>query len=406
MRICYLCADRGISLAKHNGASAHFRSLVRAFSGLGHEVLVLTPSQEGSEDLGVPIVPIPTPHILDALLSDARHRAETGSKAADRARARMRVVHALGHIWNNVLVEQVLRDVLAEYCPDLLFEVYSPFGVAGGIVAKQMGVRHILNVHAPLAWEGQQYRHQALQEAAEVLEETALTSAPLVVTNSRELRDDLITAGVIASKIAVVPNGVDVDLFTPNGPTYQQGLEGKTVIGFVGSLKAWHGVDLLVEAFKQLASDPRFHLLIVGDGPMARLLHALRQEFPGQVTLVGAVPHTEVPAYIRAMDVTVAPYPQLERFYFSPLKILEYMAAGRAVVAASIGQINELIRDGETGLLVPLSDAGALAQAIRRLAEEPDLRHALGTHAASEARQTHTWAQRVSEIINLAQAMA
>ena len=404
MRICYLCADRGISLAKHNGASAHFRSLVRAFSGLGHEVLVLTPSPEGSEDLGVPIVPIPTPPILQDLLTHARHLVETNRKAADWAR--MRVVHALGHIWNNVVVEQVLRDVLAEYCPDLLFEVYSPFGVAGGIVAKQMGVRHILNVHAPLAWEGQKYRHQALQEAAEVLEETALTSAPLVVTNSRELRDDLVAAGIIASKIAVVPNGVDVDLFTPNGPAYRQGLEGKAVIGFVGSLKAWHGVDLLVEAFKQLASDPRFHLLIVGDGPMAKLLHSLREEFPGQITLVGAVPHTEVPAYIRAMDVTVASYPQLERFYFSPLKILEYMAAGRAVVAASVGQINDLIRDGETGLLVPLGDAGALALAIRRLAEEPDLRHALGTQAALEARQTHTWAQRASEIINLAQAMA
>ena len=105
---------------------------------------------------------------------------------------------------------------------------------------------------------------------------------------SSELRDALIQAGVPASKIAAVPNGVDADLFTPVGEAYRNGFEGKCVVGFVGSLKAWHGLDLLAEAFRRLAADPRYHLLVVGQGPQAKLIESLREELPGRVTQVGA----------------------------------------------------------------------------------------------------------------------
>lgn len=391
MRICYLCADRGISLGKHNGASAHFRSLVAAFAALGHDVVVVTPSADG--DLGVPVVRIPAPEVLRAVAS-----------GVDREQRRL--AHALGHVWNNVLVEQTLREVVPKQRPDLLFEVYSPYGVAGGVMASRLGVRHLLNVHAPLAWEGKRYRGQALQEAAEALERVALDSASFVVTNTNELSRDLVAEGVPASKVAVVPNGVDVELFGPDGPAQDAGLEGKLVVGFVGSLKAWHGVDILVEAFRAVASDARFHLLVVGDGPMARALRALGDELPGRVTLTGAVPLAQVPSYVRAMDVAVAPYPVLERFYFSPLKVLEYMAAGRAVVASRIGQLVDLIDDGETGLLVPPGDATALADAVRTLAADPALRERLGARAAAEARRSHTWARRAREILEHAEATA
>jgi glycosyltransferase involved in cell wall biosynthesis len=402
MKICYLCADLGISLARHNGASAHFRSLVRAFKALGHDLVVITPSVEGTEELGVPVVPIPAPRIVEPLLSEARRRVdEDGSTAAwDR----LRVVRALGHVWNNVAVERVLGDVLPEHAPDLVFEVYSPFGVAGGVMARRLGARYVLNVHAPLAWEGTRYRRQALPEAAETLEELAFLTAPLVVTNSRELRDQLVDAGVRPGKVEVVVNGVDVDLFTEDGLARREGLDGKVVLGFVGSLKAWHGVDVLISAFRCLAEDPRFHLLVVGDGPLAKDLRALGEELPGRVSVVGAVPQDDVPAYVRAMDIAVAPYPPLDRFYFSPLKVLEYMAVGRAVVASRIGQNVDLIRDGQTGLLIPPGDAAALADAARELAADERLRRDLGAAAATETRASHTWKQRAAEIVELAEA--
>ncbi len=389
MKICFLSADRGISFEKHNGASAHVRSLVRTFSKLGHDVSLATPSA-GGDELGVPVFRIPTPNILTALLD-----------GADRERKRM--AHALGHIWNNVLVEQSLQKILPTNRPDLLFEVYSPYGASAAVLAKQMHIRHMLNVHAPLAWEGMHYRQQALQEAADALERIAFESAQMIVTNSEELRQQLITADVPAEKIVVVPNGVDTEMFSPNGTERPESLEGKIVIGFVGSLKAWHGIDILIAAFRQLAIDPRLHLLVVGDGPMAKVLTKLSGEFPGRVTLSGAVPLETVPSYIRSMDVGVAPYPPLDQFYFSPLKVLEYMASGIATVASNIGQIKEMIRDGQTGILVPPGDVSALVDAIKKLTEDKELRHRIGNQAAVEARQNHTWIQRASEIIQLAE---
>ncbi len=402
MKICLLCADRGISLAKHNGAAANIRNLVRALHGLGHDVLVIMSSAEDSDDLGVPVVAIPTPEILEVLLSDAH--AAAARLGGDRSGVRM--AHALGHIWNNVAVETLLRDVLASYRPDLLLERYSPFGVAGGIIAKRMGIRHILNAHAPLAWEGKQYRRQALQEAAHALEQAAFNTASCIVTNSQELRDELLALGVTGDKVQVVSNGVDADMFTPDGPANNQGLEHKIVIGFVGSLNPWHGIDILASAFRELANEGGVHLLVVGHGPMAKEIQVLGEDLPGSVSLIGAVPQAEVPAYIRAMDIAIAPYPPLERFYYSPLKVLEYMACGRAVVAVGIGQIIDLISDGDTGVLVSPGDTSALANAVRRLIADKSLRRALGMRASAEVRRAHTWPQRAAEIVDLAQAMA
>lgn len=400
MKICYLCADLGISLYKYNGSSSYVRGLVRALTEAGHEVSVIAPTAERNGDLGVPVIPIPAPEVFAAVTSETSIRTETNGKAGDQNKARLFL--SLRHLWQNVAVEQVLREILPVQRPDLLYERYSPFSVAGGVVAKRLGVPHILHVNSPLAWEGARYRQQALQEAAETLEQKAFTTASLIVTTCKELRDMLVADGVPTSKIAVVPCGVDTTIFTPHGPKYHLEHSEKIVIGFVGSLKPWHGIEVLVEAFKQLVVDPRFHLLVVGDGPLFTVLQSLAQEFPQQVTLVGAVPQAEVAPYIRAIDIAVAPYPQLERFYFSPLKVLEYLATGRAVVASGIGQLTELVRDGVTGLLVPPGDVQALVAACRRLAVDEQLRHTLGTQAAEEIQRSHTWTKRAAMVTELA----
>lgn len=393
MRVCYVSADRGIVLSKHNGATAHLRSLVAAMGALADDLVVVTP--EANRGLDADVVAIPTPDVLAEL---------TAATEDDRDRKRVR--DALGQVWNNVALEQTLGRVIADFRPDLVFEIYSPYTAAGVVAARRHGIPHVLNVHAPLAWEGQIYRRQALQEAAEELERFVFASAPVIVTQTTELRDQLLADGVEEDKVAVVPNGVDVDVFAPGGPSRAPDFAGKVVVGFVSSLKAWHGVELLVDAFREAASDPRLHLLVVGDGPMRRPLRKLADELPGRVTLTGAVPLEDVPAYVRAMDIALAPYPTLERFYFSPLKVLESMAAGRAVIASAIGQLNELIDDGRTGLLVAPGDAHALAVAVRELADDPGRRERLGRAAAEEARSEHTWERRAREILDLAGALA
>jgi glycosyltransferase involved in cell wall biosynthesis len=387
MKILYLCADRGIPLHGSKGAAAHVRGLVRAFARLGHHVTVMaheaSTSRTGTGD-AVDIVELAPPWLSNEL---------EGSEPP-------RVARALGHIWMNPVVEAVLRRRLADDPPDLIYERYSPFGVAGSMCAAAAGIPHILEVNAPLAWEGRQYRRQALQEAADLLERTAFARAQNIVVVSRELRDLLTEQGVDEARIMVVPNGVDDELFrAPPTVSHESAVNEPVVVGFSGSLKPWHGIELLCEAFEMLASDQRFRLLVIGDGPGAAAVEEVRKRHGDRVTLTGAVPHEEVPRLLRDVDIAVAPYSKLERFYYSPLKLLEYMAAGVPTVASAIGQVSELIRDGATGILVPPGDADALRDAIVRLADDSKLRKRIGREAALEAATQHSWLDRARTIL-------
>src|SRR5262249_3400525 len=116
----------------------------------------------------------------------------------------------------------------------------------------------------------------------------------------------------------------------------------------------------------------------------------------------GAVDHSQVPALLALMDVAVAPYPKLHDFYFSPLKVYEYMAAGLPVVASDIGQLPDVIRHGINGLLVPPGDAGALARALRQLATAPKLRKQLGQAARAQVTREHTWDKVADRLLSLA----
>jgi glycosyltransferase involved in cell wall biosynthesis len=400
VRILYLCADRGISLQKYNGATAHFRSLVRAFTKTGNDVLVLTPSDADAAVLGADVASIPTP----ALLRDLLERVEQTVPRAEREgqRARKRVVHALGHVWNNVATEQALEREIARFRPDFVFELHSPYGAAGVLTCNRLGVRHVLNVHAPLAWEGATFRAQALQEAAELLEDEALGAARCIIANSAEMGNQLAAAGVAPECVEVVVNGVDLDLFAPAGPVRRVGPPDSVVVAFSGSLKGWHGVDVLCDAFRLLASDPRLHLLVIGDGPLRKEVARLADELPGRVTQTGAIPLEEVPEWLRGADIAVAPYPQLDPFYFSPLKILDAMACGIANVASAIGQIPELLRDGETGVLVTPGDADALAAALRDLAADPARRAGIAAAGLRAAQSSHSWTARATDIVAIA----
>ena len=147
-------------------------------------------------------------------------------------------------------------------------------------------------------------------------------------------------------------------------------------------------------------ADGGFDLVVVGDGPMRKALEKEAEELglKDRVTFTGAVEYERVPEILKALDVAVAPYPEMADFYFSPIKIFEYMAAGRPIVASRIGQITDVLVDGENALLVPPGNADALAHALARLKSDPELRQQLGHAAQREARESHTWLARVKTI--------
>jgi glycosyltransferase involved in cell wall biosynthesis len=182
------------------------------------------------------------------------------------------------------------------------------------------------------------------------------------------------------------------------------------VLGFVGGLRPWHGIESLPDILARVsAKHPGARLVVVGDGPLREtLLGQLKERgLRDRAILTGALAHEDVPAVIRHFDIALAPYPVLDHaFYFSPLKVFEYMACGVAVVAANSGQIAEVIRDGETGLLHAPGDLDALAGACDRLLASAKLRLSVGQCAAAHIRAHYTWAHNARRVTDLAGELA
>ena len=145
-------------------------------------------------------------------------------------------------------------------------------------------------------------------------------------------------------------------------------------------------------------------LLLVGDGPERAKLEALAaaRGLGKSVEFTGGVEAREVPALLASMDAAAAPYPKLSPFYFSPLKVYEYMAAGLAIVASRIGQLEKLLEHGVNGWLILPGDAPELAGALERLQSEPALRARLGEAARELVRREHTWDAVAQRILRLA----
>ena len=227
--------------------------------------------------------------------------------------------------------------------------------------------------------------------------------AGLVICVSDEAKAQLMRAwGVAAEKIAVMPNGVDVRLFRPDAEARERvrtrlGLGTSPVIVFAGGFFGWHDVSTLLDAFAQvLARHPDARLLLIGDGGERQRMMDRARHFglAHAVQFTGRVLHGDVPSLLSAADIAVAPYPVLEQgFWFSPLKVFEYMATGLAIVATDVGQIRQVLRQDTSGLLVPPGDAASMAAALQRLLADADLRRRLGDQARRDAVQQHSWEQ-------------
>jgi glycosyltransferase involved in cell wall biosynthesis len=235
-----------------------------------------------------------------------------------------------------------------------------------------------------------------------------LRAADCVICVSEPAKIHLVNAwNVPRKKIAVFPNGVDVQRFRPDPEARREvraslGVDANPVVLFVGSFYHWHDVATLLDSFPRvLAVRPDARLVLVGDGAErpAMMQHAIDLGIGHAVRFTGLVPHAEVPRLVAAADVAVAPYPPMQRdLWLSPMKLFEYMASGKAVIASGVGQLAEVIQDGSNGLLVPPGDVAAMAAALAKLIGDPALRSRLSQQAREDAVQKHSWETFISRL--------
>ena len=362
MRIAYVCLDPGIPVFGTKGASVHIQEVVREYRRRGHDVTVYA-TRRGTDvpddlaELRVVDVPITTRD------EEERERAQQAASAS-------------------------VSDMVRAGGYDLVYERYSLFST----VIAECGVPGILEVNAPLIDEQRTHRVLVDEQAADAALREQVQAALATICVSDPVRDWVI-ARTEGTRVFTVPNGVNVHRITP-----QPESPGAPVVTFVGTLKPWHGVDVLLRARAQAHKD--WKLRIIGDGPMRAELDDLARSLGIDVDFRGAVAPDAIPQHMAGTAIGVAPYPAMDTDsdqYFSPLKVYEYMAAGLPVVASRVGQLPEIM--GESAYLVPPSDPEALAAALDALVANPVERARVGSDNRRQAEREHSWTGTVDHIL-------
>jgi glycosyltransferase involved in cell wall biosynthesis len=378
MRIAYVCNDPGIPVFGRKGASVHVQELLRAYRRLGHEVVLFTARPGGPSPLDLRDV-----EVVDIGRADTR----------DAARREL----------ETIAIDEELQDEVGRRGDlDLVHERYSLWGGGGVVAANSTGRPSLLEVNAPLIEEQAAHRELVHRDRALARLRRAVTAASTVTAVSEPVARWVRERTRRRDGVRVLPNGVDLHRIRPT----HDPADRPFTVGFVGTLKPWHGVDVLIDAMSELRGRvPHAQLLLVGDGPRADAVLAAARCGRVPVEHTGAVAPEQVPDHLARMDVACAPYPAgREMAYFSPLKVLEYLASGVPVVASSIGQIPELLDDGRCGVLVPPGDARALATALADLAEDPQRRLVLARRGRRHVERHHGWTEVAST--GLGHAMA
>jgi glycosyltransferase involved in cell wall biosynthesis len=400
MKILYLNLDHGIPVLGDKGASVHVREFTTGLAQQGHEVnLICAKLGKGNA---------PPPATLIELPPDAEEHDLFRECAAKHLPASSMVEPILRREVSRLKYDRgfCARAIAAlesrSFRPDLVYERHALFHSAGAALARMFGVPRLLEVNAPLIREQEQYRGLVLKGAATTAESDSFEGADSIIAVSDEVAAYIASRGVRAGNILVIPNGVDTARFHPGagGEAVREklGLGADPVIGFIGSFKPWHGVGFLIDAFAAMAArHPRVRLLCIGEGPEleAARRDAVRLGLEDRIVFTGRVPHADIPAHLAAMDVSVAPYLPDRDFYFSPLKVVEALAAGTPVVATRIGQLERLVEHGLTGFLFePGDQADFIAKTLDLVGDAPR-RRAMSEAARARALSDFSWSAAV-----------
>ncbi len=367
----------------------HIKEMVSAFKSLGHEVKVVGPVGEVAENKLSKKV---------SLLSHLKSRIP-------------RLFYEILEVTYNVYGYLIMRKEILTEKPDFIYDRYMIFNASCVLIGRRYGIPVFLEVNAPLALERYEQPDERLyfKRLAFYLEKWICSNSSKTIVVSTPLKDYLVSIGVPAEKIVVMPNGVNPEKFKPKEEKIKKLLKecgfdaNDIIVGFVGILRPWHGLELLLEAFNQaVKNEGNLKLLIVGDGPIRSNIEKRVSELnlSRNVYITGRVSHNDVAWYVNLFDIAVSPR---ATFYASPMKIPEYMALEKAVIAPNIDNIRDLLIDRKTGILFEPESEESLKRSVLALAKDRKFRKILGKNARNRILEHLNWkknAERIIEAMN------
>ena len=375
-------------IASRDGQITHIEEMVSALRAQGHEVRLVGPMvHESDSGQGGSAGWVGT---LKRLLPGALYELAEASYA-----------------W---VVYRRLRRAVAEFKPDVIYERYALYQPAGVWVSRRTGVPLLLEVNAPYAIARRKYGNLRLGWLADRFERFTFCGAARVFPVTQVLGDMLQGMGVQASRIRVVPNGINphdfMNLPDQAAAKAKRGLTGRTVIGFIGFVREWDRLDRVLDWLATRPASEAVTLMIVGDGPVRAELEAqaTRLGIADRLHFTGVVPRTAVPAEAACFDIALqtALVP-----YASPLCLFEYMALGKAIVAPDQANHHEVLARDVDCLMYQPEAPGSLEAALSSLLTEPQRRAQLGQAASQTlARRQFHWAGNASRVAAEAQALA
>ena len=393
MRILYHHRIRGI-----DGQAVHVRELQRALVEEGHEV----------REVALVSLPHASPLTGEAGAGPARPGARAWPTPWRWMRALPHPLLELAELGYSAVAARKIVGASRTFQPDFIYERYA-FGNAGGVrAARQLGVPLVLEVNSPLADELDRTRGLTFGRLARRVERHVLGNADCVCVVSAALGDLLGTLGARRERLLLTRNGVDAELFRPRPGAREAarqriglgaaGSPGALLLGFAGFPRSWHRLDLAVRCLRRPQLSTAI-LVVVGKGPNEPAIQRLASELgvADRVLLSGPCPHAAIPELLAGFDIALLPGITP---YSSPLKLLEYMASGLAVVAPDLANLREILTHRRDSLLFAPGEEDGLAAALTELAGSPALRAELGTNArATVLAGNLTWRSNVRRIV-------
>jgi glycosyltransferase involved in cell wall biosynthesis len=370
--------------ASKDGQAVHIEEMIAALRADGHEVCVVGPSsgEHGKMGGGVSWV-----HRLKAELPKA--------------------IYEILELAYSLHAYRKLKAAARHFKPDIIYERYNLYLLAGSMLKNRLGIPLFLEVNSPLVFERSQHGGGlALPWLAKWAEGTAWRAADYVLPVTRVLAGYIMEYGVPEKRISVIPNGINKAHFAQApDPEYAKGklgLQNKLVLGFTGFVRDWHGVDRIIEWMASPDAPENIHLLVVGDGPARSSLEiqAISLKIGDKVTFTGVVHRDSVPAYVAAFDIALQP---AVTSYASPLKLIEYMVLGKAIIAPRTPNLLEILTNGVNAALFDETCPSSLTETLTRLCRDTHFRQQLSVATRESIdRFQLTWTGNARRIIDLA----